>query len=80
MVRRSECARRARQLTEAASEGRCGSGCGMPSRQLAKEAFKLVLARPLHRVLARGANAAPVLARSLILELIHEMPRGSRLY
>lgn len=35
VVHRSECARRARQeLTEAASEGRCGrGGCVMPSRQ-----------------------------------------------
>ena len=29
---------------------------------------------------SRGANTAPVLARSLILELIHEMPGRSRLY
>ena len=51
VVRRSECARRARQLTEAASEGRCGSGCGMPSP---KEAFKLVLARTLHSISSAG--------------------------
>ena len=41
----------------------------------AKEAFKLVSARTF-TVLARRANTAPVLARSLILELIHEMPNG----